>query len=233
MTLADHCYDLIRSDIVTGVLPPGQPLKMDALKVRYGAGFSPLREALNRLQADRLVDLASSRGFRVSSISLEEMWDVIQTRILIETDAIRKSIQYGDDRWEIDVVSSLHALSLQSQRLNELDRPATNEEILSLEKRHSAFHKALIASCQSQWLLSFAEKLYVETERYRFPILTDRKLNKKRNLNDEHTRLANAVTSRDADGAAALIEAHLLKTGETLENNFEIIFPDQNQLAAG
>jgi len=224
MTLADRCYTQIRQDIVTGTLPPGEPLKMDLLKEKYGVGFSPLREALNRLQSDRLVTLASARGFRVSPISLAEMWDTVHTRILIETDALKRSMRLGDDKWEVGIVSSLHALTLQASRVAAFGRAPSNEEVLALEERHSAFHKALISGCQSQWTLSFAEKLYVDTERYRFPVLMNQGIPHERNLNEEHTRLADAVTARDEKTAVELLKNHLMKTGDTLEKNFDTIF---------
>ena len=224
MTLADSCYARIRQDIVTGALAPGEPLKMDLLKEKYGMGFSPLREALNRLQSDRLVTLVSAKGFRVSPVSLVEMWDTIQTRILIETDALKRSMRFGDDKWEVNIVSCLHALSLQATRMANLNHSLSNDEALALEERHSAFHKALIAGCQSQWMLIFAEKLYVDTERYRFPVLMNHGISNERNLNEEHTRLANAVTTRNELEATEILKNHLMRTGETLEKNFETIF---------
>ncbi|MFX6702333.1 GntR family transcriptional regulator, partial [Acinetobacter baumannii] len=75
----------MRRDIVDGLLAPNQPLRFEFLKDRYGFSFSPLREALAQLQSERLVVATAQRGYRVADVSLDEMWDAINTRVLIET----------------------------------------------------------------------------------------------------------------------------------------------------
>lgn len=217
MTLADKAYDRIRRDIVTGGLPPDMPLRMDALKRRYGVGFSPLREALNRLQAERLVAAAPLRGFTVAPVSLVHMWDTIETRIEIETRALARAIEFGDDAWEADVASALHALSLQARRLGKA-RETSETDRQVLEDRHRAFHHSLISACRSAWLLDFANMLYVSAERYRYSALTGAKQGPThRDVPDEHRQLAEAAFARDAEGATMLLEQHYRLTGEHLE----------------
>jgi DNA-binding GntR family transcriptional regulator len=81
MTLAEKAYVSLRKDIVEGACPES-PLRLADLSERYGMGFSPLREALNRLQAERLVTAESLRGFRVSARSLAEFEDALRARLL-------------------------------------------------------------------------------------------------------------------------------------------------------
>jgi DNA-binding GntR family transcriptional regulator len=131
MTLAEKAYDSLRRDIVTGQLKPGAPLRMAQLSQRYEMGFSPLREALNRLQAERLVTSVALKGFSVAPLSMEEMWDATNTRILIEQRALRLSIEQGGDEWEAGIVGSLHALLLQAARGS-----ATEAEARALEARY-------------------------------------------------------------------------------------------------
>ena len=94
MTLAEKAYQYIRRDIVRGGLAPGQPLRMAPMSERYQMGFSPLREALTRLQSERLVVSVALRGFSVAPLSMNEMWDAINTRIHIETEALRLAILF-------------------------------------------------------------------------------------------------------------------------------------------
>lgn len=223
MTLADRAYVHIRQDIVNGTLQPDQPLRLDGLKDRYGIGYSPLREALNRLQSERLVVSEPLRGFTVAPISLNQMWDVIETRIYIESRALARSIEFGDDKWETDVVSSLHALLLQTRRLKDANQ-LSPDLIWDLEDRHRAFHNALISACQSEWLLDFSAKLYINSERYRYAALTGMDTSpSKRDVQTEHNLLAKTAISRDTIGAQALLKTHYQKTGESLE---QIILPD-------
>ena len=89
---------------------------MADLSARYDMGFSPLREALSRLQVERLVIAEALRGFRVAPLSIDEMQDAISTRILVESDALRLSIRHGNDDWSAGIVAALYALKLQVDR---------------------------------------------------------------------------------------------------------------------
>ena len=213
MTLAETAYDALRRDIVRGVLAPGKPLRMAQLSERYGMGFSPLREALNRLQAERLVTSIALRGFSVAPLSMAEMWDTINTRVLIEQRALRLSIELGDDDWEAGIVSALHGLMLQSARAVE----ANADEQKLLEDRHRGFHLALIAGCGSSWLLEFFQRLYVEAERYRYPMLQQRNVEHHRDIQAEHAALSQATLARDADLACDLLAEHYLRTARFIE----------------
>lgn len=213
MTLADTAYSALRRDIITGALAPGLPLRMAMLCERYGMGMSPLREALNRLQAERLVDAISLKGFRVAPLSLAELADTTQARILIETEALRLSIAKGGDAWETGIVGALHALSLQSQR-----GEGAGE---ALEQRHHAFHLALIAACDSRWLLGFFEKLYAESERYRTQSLTAQRAAHGRDIDAEHRAMAEATLARDSDRAVALLAEHYRRTEDFVVAHFQ------------
>ena len=175
-------------------------------------GFSPLREALNRLQSDRLVVSAPLKGFSVAAISIAEMSDTIATRILIECEALSLSIQHGDDSWEAAIVSALHALNLEADRVErgEVTDPR------QMEQRHHAFHFALISSCNSNWLLDFFQRLYTESERYRYPILSRPATRSFRNVKAEHSALSAAVLARDCATATALLNKHYDTTAKNI-----------------
>lgn len=213
VTLADTVYDRMRWDIVRGVLKPGAPLRMEALKDRYAAGFSPLREALNRLQGERLVVAQSLRGFIVAPLSKGEMEDAIETRILIESDALRRSIDRGGDAWEAEILAAHHELTKQARRIPETDADTRDTALVELERRHRRLHHALIAACGSPRLLALAETLYMETERYRVTALTQAAETGVRNVQEEHRTLVDAVLARDADAAVALLAKHFRDTG--------------------
>jgi GntR family carbon starvation induced transcriptional regulator len=210
MTLAEKAYDALRHDIIRGELAPGRPLRLADLSQRYGMGFSPLREALNRLQAERLVMAESLRGFRVAPLSLDELHDAMALRIVIETEALRASIGHGDDAWASGIVSALYALNLQAARTG------GEANIWTLEARHHAFHRALLAACNSPWMMEFFERLYAATERYRIPVLLAAALPAGRDVQAEHSALAQATLDRDAGKASALLDQHYRRTVDDL-----------------
>lgn len=206
MTLTDTAYARLRRDILSGDLAPGAPLRLETLRARYGIGFSPLREALNRLSAERLTVVAAQRGFSVAPISVPEMWDAIETRILIEGQALRLSMDRGGDAWETGVVAARHALALAAAR-----GPGP-----ALDDRHRDFHRALVAGCGSPWLLDIAAQLYAQTERYRAPQLSG-PAQTGRDLPAEHGALADAALARDP-AAPDLLAEHYRATGRALQS---------------
>ena len=65
-TLIESAYAELRDDIIEGVLAPGEKLRVEHLKDRYGVGAGTLREAITRLVSDALAVAEGQRGFRVA-----------------------------------------------------------------------------------------------------------------------------------------------------------------------
>jgi GntR family transcriptional regulator, carbon starvation induced regulator len=218
VTLAEEAYRRLRHDIISGVFDAGTPLRLEPLRERYGLSFSPLREALNRLYAERLVVSSALKGFRVGAFSIDEMRDSIRTRVLVDVDALRQSIQRGTDDWEAAIIGAFHALSRCAARVHALpEKSATKLE--ELETRHRDFHFALISHCGSQWLIRFSAQLYAQTERYRRPLIGGPPMPDvpPRDIEAEHRAIMDAAISREEDEAARLLAAHYWRTGEVIE----------------
>jgi len=92
MTAATAVYQELRQDLLKGEFKPGQRLQIDALAERYDVGTNPVREALNRLSSERLVDRHDQRGFFVPPISIDGLRELVKTRCWLETVAVQESI---------------------------------------------------------------------------------------------------------------------------------------------
>ena len=216
-TLGEAAYQRLRADIVAGALEAGKPLRLEALRQRYGLSFSPLREALMRLQSERLVLSTALRGFSVAPLSREEMRDATETRILIECEALRRSMRDGDDDWEAGIVAAFHALGLQVERQSRLSGKVEAADMLAMEERHHQFHRALITHCGSPRLLELANQLYVETQRYRLPSLVGRVAGTPpRDVSAEHQQIMDATLRRSEDAVRYLSE-HYRRTAAIIE----------------
>lgn len=216
ITLAEHVYRALRRDIIAGAVEAGQSLRLEFLKDRYGISFSPIREALNRLWSERLVVPSGSGGFCVAPLSIDEMQDAIETRILIDSEALRRSLANGDDRWEVRLVGAYHALMLVASRTASEAHVQQNEKEL-LEARHFDFHNSLISACGSRWLMDFSSQMYSQTERYRSPSLNGAPgPSGSRDVQLEHQGLMDAAVTRDADRAVTLLAHHYRETGRQI-----------------
>ncbi len=84
MTLADQAYDRIERMIVTLELPPGAPFSEASLAATLDLGRTPIREALQRLVADRLVLAIPKRGMQVTDIDVPEYLALLETRAVLD-----------------------------------------------------------------------------------------------------------------------------------------------------
>ena len=116
-TLVESAYRSLHSDIIEGTLPPGAKLRVEHLKDNYGVGAGTLREALSLLISDSLVVNQGQRGFRVAPVSLEDFEDITNTRVMLESEALRQAIALGDEVWEGDLLAAFHLLSKAEERL--------------------------------------------------------------------------------------------------------------------
>ncbi len=90
---ADLVHRRLKEEIELGELAPGTPLSELSLVERTGASRTPVREALRRLAAEGLVDLAPRQGARVSRVSLQSVRDLFDFRTLLEPAAIRQATE--------------------------------------------------------------------------------------------------------------------------------------------
>ena len=202
-TLASDVFQQLRGDILECRLVPGSRLRFKDLRVRYGSGLSPLREALMRLVADDLVVLEDHKGFRVAPVSQEELVDLAMTWFELEALGIRQSIAKGDDRWAANIQLRFRELSKHRMR--------TGHGTLDpdWEPRNLAFHESLYAACGSPSLMRFCRALSERFSRYRRLWARG---SHKRNIAKEHEDLCRAVLDRDAVRATAALRVHRTET---------------------
>ena len=206
-TLVESAYDRLRNDIVEGRLVPNAKLRIEELRNQYETGASPLREALNRLAGEGFVTVEGQRGFRVSPVSLSDLEDLTRMRILLECEALKESIENGDDDWEAEVVASFHRLTRAEEQ--------RSSQFSEWEKRNDEFHEALVSASHSPWLLKFRHTLYEQHKRYR--LLAILASDPTRDLHAEHQAINDAAIARDVKAACKATEDHILRTLKTDE----------------
>jgi DNA-binding GntR family transcriptional regulator len=205
-TRATSVYDRLREDLLGGALEPGAKLAMESLAERYSAGVTPLREALNRLLSDGLVERREQRGFVVAGISDADLAEITKTRCWLEEVALRESIALHSAEWEENLVLAHHRLSRTPRSLS-ADHFENNPE---WEPLHRAFHRALIAGCDSRWLLSFCDQLADQHHRYRR--LSAPRAFSTRPVSTEHQQLMDAAIAGHVDEAVQLLRMHFQRT---------------------
>ncbi len=206
--LTAQVFGRLRADILACRLKPGMRLRLEDLRASYGAGASPIREALMRLEAEGLVILEQNRGFSVSPVSRAHLIDLTANRIEIEGLALKWAIERGSVEWEADILGAFHRLSRQSK--SEPGNPKRISEAWKVE--HRVFHHALLRGCESPMLISICEALFDQAERY--VALSIARRAPPRDDVAEHKRIMDGVIARDLDRALTANRTHIEHTTE-------------------
>ncbi|TRW99411.1 FCD domain-containing protein [Paracoccus sp. M683] len=205
-SLSEQAYDVIRRDILLGFLMPEEKLRIETVSERYGIGAVPVREALNRLSAEGLVQRQNQRGFFVAPLEIDDLEELVKTRIQLETLALRESIACGGEDWEEDLVLAFHRLARTSRLL---PPEAAHEKSEEWDIRHNEFHRLLISRCGSRWLQGFCATMMDQAVRYRnISMNINASPARREGAPAEHQAILDAVLARDADLACTLLADH-------------------------
>ncbi|WP_137177008.1 GntR family transcriptional regulator [Roseomonas sp. AR75] len=198
----ERAYRRIRADLIAGVLPPGERLRLDALRARYGASISTLREALSRLTAERLILAEGQRGFEVAPLSARDLREIAALRLLLEGHALEHAFRAGDVEWEARVVAAHHKLSQMEERLRAGDAAA----LQPWRRFDSQFHQTLISACGSRTLMATHAAVFDRYLRYQNMTLGFRGAI----AVAEHQALRDCALRRDAPRARDVLTRHIL-----------------------
>ncbi len=191
----------LRHDILDGVLPPGLQIRQEALADRYGVSRVPVREALRQLEAEGLVTSELHRGAFVSSLSLDELEEMLDIRIALESRALKLAIP----NMTPEVLARARAI------LDEYDGSENPEEWRDL---NMSFHMTLYGPCGRPRLLKMIEDAVLVNHRF---IRTYISVTVGRSgPQADHHRILQACAGGDARRALRLLEAHIEKTRSVL-----------------
>jgi DNA-binding GntR family transcriptional regulator len=200
-TVGESVYRRIRSDIIFGILPPRQKLRLEKVSESYGTSISTLRELLNRMCAEGLIVAEGQRGFEVAPVSAGDFEQVAALRLLLENHALEQSFTSGDLDWEGRVVSAHHKLAVMEKRMLEGQR-----QTQELWKQCDwDFHHALISACGSDVLLSTHALIYDRYLRYQMIAVVFRGEIAAR----EHQALLESALNRDWKKAQTIMLSHI------------------------
>src|SRR5581483_1971595 len=92
-TMAEYALAELRESIILGELPAGAPLHLDELARALGMSISPIREAVRQLEALGLAKHVPHQGARVLDFDVEELRDLFQVRLALESLAVRRAAE--------------------------------------------------------------------------------------------------------------------------------------------
>lgn len=198
LTISRRIYASLHERIVTNQFLPGQPISENEIAGEYGASRTPVREALRRLEQDRLVTRGrGGRGYLVRVFDLDEMDEVYEVRIALEelalrTVAARLTPELAESLWEVWRSSP---------------DQGTPRDALAGDER---FHEALVAAAGNRPLLEF-----LETVNHRIHIIRgiDFTVSSRCAASKaEHRAILSALDSGRTDEASLILRDHIVRS---------------------
>lgn len=209
--------------MLAGLYEPEQKLKFSVLGERYGASISVIREGLTRLVEQRLVTYEPMVGFRVKSLSADDLCDLTAMRVDLESLALHGALAGGGVDWESALVAAHHRLE-RTPLLTTDDPPRVAD---GWEAAHASFHAALLNGCHRPRLLAMCQSLRDESEVYR---RWSQPLEPERDVAAEHRAIFEATLAGEEKAAAQALKEHYERTRDIL---IEGLAKDRRATAAG
>ncbi len=196
---ADAVEDRIRQEILYGDLRPGDRLRLEDLAKRLGVSMTPVREAMQHLEADGLVIREPHKGARVAGLSLEEIRVIYSMREALETLATRLAVS----RLTAGELAHLEETERRSRAACDLG------DLVTVRKCNFDFHMTLYRASRGRTLAKMVETLLMCSP-FNF-LWSDAR--RARQSFAEHDAVLAALRRRDEDAAVEAMRAHIVSVG--------------------
>lgn len=196
----------LRSLIIRGDLPPGEPLVEADLCDALGVSRTPLREALKLLAAEGLVQLRMNRSAIVAPIRRGEIADLFEAVAGIE--------RIGAELAAIRMTAKDHEKLANLQE--RMERHHDRGELREYFELNQQIHLFILGCARNGALKSTHDALMARVERARFFALSSRE--RWDESVEEHRQIKDALGARDCDKAGRLLARHIMRTGQVVND---------------
>ena len=201
-TISTQVADAIRKRILSGEYKAGMQLRQEHLAAEIGVSRIPVREALHQLHSEGFVTLVSHKGAVVSEISFEEIVELYELRVRIETWLLGLAIPHMTDA---DLETASRAAHLFGRGGGDSDYS---------HELNWAFHAALYGASRRTKTIELVGKIHLQIERYTRMMVS--LAGGQAKSHQEHLRLLEFCRARDIPQAVALLDRHIMAGGNFL-----------------
>ena len=199
-TIREEVYKYLREKILAGQVAPGDRLIETKLAEEINTSRTPVREALHKLEMERLIQSIPRVGYVVRAITEEEVEEICEIRLAVETLAVKwasaKITSKEVKRLEkIIVLTNNHIMKSETQAVVELD---------------TEFHNIICKASRSQRIQEISHNLRDHMLRFRIKGLSVPEIASR--SNEGHHRILNALRKGDVNDIESAVSFHLNST---------------------
>lgn len=203
LRLSDKAYGLIREMIVTLQLSPGKKIEEGFLEHKLSIGRTPVREALQRLVMEGLLEQTPGRGLIVRPVSIDDVKNIFEAMTALE----QVVVQLATQRIRKEEIELLGQISIKHQKAMKI------KDFLAVTMLNKAFHRGYCTATGNSFLIGAMDSLSHQTERLAY--LTHTKEALPEGLEDyntlaiqDHELLLECFVKADSERSADIIAAH-------------------------
>jgi len=195
--LSDMAYANIKEAIRLSRLQPGQPISETRLSRQLGISRTPVREALQMLAQEGLVQIIPGRAVTVASPSVQDVMDAIHVRLLLEPEVVRLAAKH---------ITPTQLETLQRAQAG-LDRAILDQDRAAWSRADNVYHETISAACPNQLLGDLAMQ-YRNRVSY-LSIDAQGDFERLSACTHEHRQIVQAIAAHDYEAAAQIMRGHI------------------------
>ena len=197
VTLSEQAYAIIKDEIITNQIKPGDLLTEEQLSERLSISRTPIREAIRKLELEGLVTMIPRRGAEVAQITEKSMNDVLEVRRAM--DAL--CVELACDRITPEELQDL------KKACDTFEAAVKTDDIKQIAQADVALHDIIVQATGNQRLIQLVNNLSEQMYRYRFEYIKD--FSQHERLVEEHKVIYESIVKKDKETASNMAKVHI------------------------
>lgn len=195
----DQVFEQLKKMILDGVFRPGNRIIESEVAESIGISRTPVREALHKLEAERLIVRLPKGGYVVKGMSRGEIEEIFDIRVILESFAG----YLAAERWNDNEIAPLE------DKLEEFEKYLMINDLKELTRLNTEFHELLYALSKSPKLIEMINNLRDEIFLLREILLESMKMGTL--SHNDHKKIIKAIKNREAKKVERLLKEHILR----------------------
>lgn len=205
-SLADQVYSSLRTAILEGYFEPGEKLDQGLISEELDVSLTPIREALKVLETEGFIKLRPHRGAYVTRVSQQDIMNVYEIRAILEAEAVRQAVP---------LIPEGVLEEMEGRIRTSAERFAAGERTAHLES-DEWFHHTFHSYVENDLIMEILDSLGDRISRVRRFALVQPGAHLRDSF-EEHLKIIEAASRRDAEGAAEAMRTHLERSAVRIQ----------------
>lgn len=217
VSLLEWAYTQIKAQLFAGKMCPGEKIVVGQLADSFSISPTPVKEALNRLVAEGLMTTLPRRGFMVKKLSIEEVHDIMNCRIMMETFAAKLAVRNFSKHPEIQSKMQDALVKLKKIQFHDYAEASQLEQV---------YHGSIIELTENQKLIDLYNMLLGVGFSFYVYSSSNHPIERLDTGLQEHKKMYEYLEKGESDNLEALLRTHLERTTQLYETFIPASAPD-------